>query len=848
MPRRRAAPARLSSPGLGMRAPLEVWKFGGASVADAAAIRRAARLIAGHEGPLVVVVSALAGVTDLLLQGAQRSAAGDARAASAAARGLYRLHNHVARQLLPESAARRELLLRIDAAAREYGELARVLIPLRELPPRLLDLLVVRGERLAAALLTAALHQARRRAVLVDALELVATDGRHGAAAPELAATRRLARPRLRPLLRGPRVSVVVPGFFGRAPDGGVATLGRGGTDLSATLLGRALGATRVVLWKDVAGILTADPRSVPDARLIPQLHRREAAEVAYYGAKVLHPRALIPLDGTRIPLQVRSFLHPERPGTEVSFRQTLAQYPVKAIATIAGQALVTVAGKGMLGVPGIAARTFAAVHEAALSVSTIFQASSESSIGFTLPEADAERALRAVRRAFAGELHAGLVDDVTARTGLAVVAVVGYGMAGTPGIAGRVFAALAAEGINVIAIAQGSSERNISFVVAAGDAANAARRVHAAFQLAKIGGGEVRVGRTTDVVLLGFGRVGRSLVEQIAATRDGVRVIGVLDRSGCVFEPRGLSRPRLLELARQKRAGRLLAELGGRRAPAEAALAFVASHAVSRPLLVDVTADETGGLLRQAAEHGFDIVLANKKPVAGTLAGYLRLLGAVARAGRRLRYEATVGAGLPVLDTYRKLVASGDTVLRIEGCVSGTLGHVLSALSEGRAFSETVREAIERGYAEPDPRDDLSGRDAARKGLILARLMGYHGPAAAAQDLTPRSLRGRPLSEFLRALPAQDTAWARRVERERARGRVLRYVVTATPAAVRAGLQAVPAASPIGALAGTRNLFHFTTRRYRHEPLVITGPGAGADVTAAGILNDIQYLAATAP
>jgi aspartokinase/homoserine dehydrogenase 1 len=291
----------------------------------------------------------------------------------------------------------------------------------------------------------------------------------------------------LGPLLaRG--VTPVVPGFFGAAPAGSVATLGRGGTDLTATLLARSLSAAEVVLWKDVTGILTADPRDVPGARVIPDLHRREAAEAAYFGAKVLHPRALIPLEGTRTTLRVRSFLDPEQPGTSVTARRGDARYPVKALATIRGQALVTVAGKGMMGVPGIAARTFAAVHAAGLSVSTIFQASSESSIGFTLPAGEAGPAVAALRRAFKEELSAGLVDDVASRTDVAVIAVVGEGMAGTPGIAGRVFTALAKAGLNVIAVAQGSSERNISFVVRSDQAGEAARQVHDAFQLAKIG------------------------------------------------------------------------------------------------------------------------------------------------------------------------------------------------------------------------------------------------------------------------------------------------------------------------------------------------------------------------
>src|SRR4029453_6874391 len=314
---------------------------------------------------------------------------------------------------------------------------------------------------------------------------------------------------------------VVIPGFIGRAPDGSVTTLGRGGTDLSATLFARVLGAKRVVLWKDVPGILTADPRIVPDARLIPQLHHREAAEVAHYGAKVLHPRALIPVSGTRIALHVRSFLDPTQPGTEVSARQALKGYPVKAIATLPGQAIVMVAGKGMVGVHGIAARTFTAVDAEGLSVSTIFQASSESSIGFTVPESQGERAVRRLRQTFRHEIEQGLIDGVSARANMTVIAVVGDGMAGTPGISARVFAALESGGINVVAIAQGSSERNISCVVAGDDAAEAARRVHAAFQLSKIGGGRPPVRPHTDVVLLRFGRGGPGAPAQ---TRTGRR------------------------------------------------------------------------------------------------------------------------------------------------------------------------------------------------------------------------------------------------------------------------------------------------------------------------------------
>jgi aspartokinase/homoserine dehydrogenase 1 len=828
----------------GSQPKLEVWKFGGAALADADGVGNAVRLVRAHKGPLVVVVSALSGVTDSLLDGARDAQAGDTRTADATSAAFVRRHRDIAQALIPAGAARRKVLATADQLAREYHEIAHAVARLGDLSLKASDILVARGERGASTLVAAALTAAGRRAEGVDAMELVVTDGRYGSAAPDIPATRRHARRRLSPLLkRG--VTPVVPGFFGAGPDGTLTTLGRGGTDLTATLLARTLGAARVVLWKDVEGILTADPRAVPDARLLPQMHHREATEVAYFGAKVLHPRALIPLDGSRVALQVRSFLKQDDPGTEVSSRKTLEAYPVKALATIRGQALVTVAGKGLMGVPGIAARTFSAIHDAGLSVSTIFQSSSESSIGFTVPGGEAERAVEALEATFEMELHAGLVDSVTARAGVAVLAVVGRGMAGTPGIAARVFSALAAGGINVIAIAQGSSELNISFVVEEDQAADAARAVHSAFQLAKIGGGRPPDRPRTDVVLLGFGRVGRALASQVTSTdRERVRIVAALDRSGYVFDPRGLSRRRLLRLAAGKDRGELLADLGGRAADAETALSDIAAHAVSRPALVDVTADETTPLLVAGLEHGFDLVLANKKPLAGSEAHYRRLLDTAEVTGRRLLYEATVGAGLPVIDTFRKLVASGDRILRVDGCVSGTLGYVLSAVEEGQPFSEIVRDAVDKGYAEPDPRDDLLGRDAGRKGLILARLLGYHGAAPVPDPLVPASFSRLPLEAFFKKLPSLDEDWRRRVEREAARGRVLRYVVRATARGVSARLQAVPRDSYFGILSGTRNRLAFTTRRYKDEPLAVGGPGAGAEVTAAGILNDIQSLA----
>jgi aspartokinase/homoserine dehydrogenase 1 len=598
-----------------------------------------------------------------------------------------------------------------------------------------------------------------------------------------------------------------------------------------------------------VPGLLTADPRVVPGARVIPQLHVREAAELAYYGAKVLHPRALIPLGARRIRVFVRPFADPAAAGTEVSTRRAPGRSPVKALAAIPGQAMVTVEGNGMLGVPGIAERTFGALFAAGISVSFISQASSEHSICFAVPARDAEGAQRAVRATFRDEIAQRLIDGVRVERGLATVAVVGIGMAGTVGVAARVFGALRDAGVNVVAIAQGSSELNISVVVAERAAADAQRAIHDAFQLGKIGGGAVGERARTDLVLLGFGQIGRRVAALASRpSRDGVvlRVVGVSDRSGIVFDAGGLSAGRLRSLAAAKRRGRTLSSVGGRPLHNERAVAWAASHALHRPILVDVTAADTAPAVLAALLGGLDVVLANKQPMTGPIAQFDELRRAARERGRHVLAEATVGAGLPVLDTHAKLAESGDRVRRMDGCLSGTLGFLFDEMARGRRFSEAVRDAMARGFTEPDPRDDLSGLDVARKALTLARLLGYRGELRdiAIESLVPRAARGWPLARFLDQLETFDRAWDARVRAAAAAGRVLRYVATASRARVRVGLLAADARNPFAALGGTDNQVVFVSDRYRERPLVVSGPGAGPDVTAAGVMNDILSLA----
>ncbi|MGQ0640915.1 MAG: bifunctional aspartate kinase/homoserine dehydrogenase I [Gemmatimonadaceae bacterium] len=829
---------------------ITIHKFGGASVANGAAMTHAARIVAGErDSRRVVVVSAMAGVTDALIAAAQCAARGDADGLRAIARQLQGAHLTAARALGAPSGERRALEAAIRQAFAELREMAVGVIAVRELTPRMLALIVSRGERLSARLMLAALRGASVRCELVDATELIVTHDDGVSASPNVTATTAAVRRRLLPLLaRG--VTPVVPGYFGQSPRGDVVTLGRGGSDLTATLLARGVAAAEVSLWKDVPGLLTADPRTVPNARVLPHVTPREVAELAYYGAKVLHPRALIPLGGRSTRLCIRPFADPNADGTEVSPRRASSGYPVTAVSAIPALALVTVEGNGMLGVPGIAARTFATLHGEGVSVSLISQASSEHSICLTVPDESAVPARDALRRAFADDITQGNIDGIQVRRDVAALALVGRGMSGTPGIAARAFEALASADINVVAIAQGASELNISIVVERGDLEAAIRRVHAAFQLDRIGGGTVARDARSDVVLLGFGVVARALADLWPRrARGGVRlrIVAVIDRSGYVFDANGLTRSRVVRMARAKQAGTPLAKMpAGHTTAPRAAVAAIASHALSHPILADLTADDTSPVLREGIVSGMELVLANKRPLAGPLEEMRDLMSTAQAHGRRIRHETTVGAGLPVIDTFHKLIEAGDRVARIEGATSGTLGFLLTELERGRSFSEALRRAMSLGYTEPDPRDDLSGMDVARKALILGRLMGYAGELrdVEVESLLPDWTRTLTRPAFLRRVSQLDAEWRDRVEQARKAGSVLRYLSTVTSRRVQVRLREVPLGTPFATLLGTDNQLVFTTARYRTNPLVIKGPGAGPGVTAAGVLNDILHLA----
>jgi aspartokinase/homoserine dehydrogenase 1 len=833
-----------------------VHKFGGAALADAAAIANVGAILAAEPAgqSRVVVTSALQGVTNALLAAIGHASAGERDAWRAIVNELRTRHVATANGLARADATGRasaNVVERIGAACRELEAQLDALAAADGPTASAADEILAHGERLAAQIVREMLDARGIASVVVDGAALVHTDGRHGNAAPDLARTDAEARRVVEPLLREGMV-VVVPGFIGAGPDGSVVTLGRGGSDLTATVLARALDAREVTLWKDVPGCMTADPRIVPEARVVATLDAREASELAYYGAKVLHPRTLIPLRSGMM-LRLRPFADPAAGGTTIVVGRVARGAPVRAISGVPAQALVAVSGTGMLGVPGVAARVFGTLAAAQVSVSMISQASSEQSICFTVPADQASEVAERLRDAFADELARREVDDIGVRAGLTTIAVVGSGMARTPGIAARIFGAVARAGVNVVAIAQGASERNVSFVVDEREAAAAVRAVHAAFRLDKVGGGRAaRRAEHTDVILLGMGRVGRELLEQfgeLARRGAPLRIVGLIDQGGFVFQPRGIGARQLAGLVLGKRGGGSLAQLpGGSAATTREAVDFMASHALSRPVLVDVASGDTAPALLSAIGHGMDLVMANKAPLSSALSVARAILDGAKANGRRVLHEATVGAGLPVIDTLQQLHASGDRVDSVDSSPSGTMGYLFSEMGRGSTFSAAVRQAMALGYTEPDPRDDLSGLDVARKGLILGRMLGYAGEMTdvTLESLVPESLRGVSRDEFLAALPECDSDWARRIADARAQGQVLRYRARATRGGVRVGLVSVPAGSALASLDGTDNLFVFTTARYRDRPLVVSGPGAGAAVTAAGVLGDILRLTAS--
>ena len=812
-----------------------VMKFGGASLADAPRIRHAVGIVlrSARVSRPVVVVSALHEVTDQLLELARRAADRDAgwRAGVAAMR-----ERHAG--LVPElalAAERTALLRAIEHIFAELEDLLHGVYLLRECSPRTRDAVLSIGERVAAPLVAAAIRAAGGAAREVDARRLVVTDADFGRARVDLDETFRRAREALGDATDVP----VVTGFLGATPKGETTTLGRSGSDYTASLLAAALAADALELWKDVDGVLSADPRLVPGAFPLAELSYAELMELSHFGAKVIHPPSLHPARRHGVPLRIRNVNRPDSPGTIVLERAAPSPHPVRGISAIPRVTLLRLEGDGMVGVPGVAMRLFGALARYKVSVILISQASSEHSICFAVAPEDAEAAQAAVSEEFALEKRVGLVDDLVSDDQCAVLAVVGEGMREQPGLAGRLFGVLGARGVNVRAIAQGSSELNLSLVISRDDQRRAVGAVHDAFFAPDRS--------EAAIAVLGTGNVGGTLLRQLheltSRPTSPVRVRVVAIANGHHMATAGSDAGLPLGTWRQRLAEGMPTDLQ------RIAEAIVSARGGAPRILVDCTASaETARIFPTLLRMGVSVVAANKLPFSGPLSRFEELRASARHGGACLRYEATVGAGLPVLSTLASLVSAGDRVRRIEGVLSGTLNFLAERLRVGERFSAAVRKAHENGFTEPNPWDDLSGEDVRRKLCILARTAGLALEPAQIEVVPP--VPGSGWDRLgLEALLARLAEHDEEIERERAAaeaaGQRLRFVATLAPdGEVSARLRPVGPDHPCFELLGADNLIAFTTDRYRSSPLVVRGPGAGPEVTAAGVLADVLETA----
>jgi bifunctional aspartokinase / homoserine dehydrogenase 1 len=811
-------------------------KFGGSSVADAERYRHVAALLQDSPAPRVAVVSAMQGVTDALIALANAASAGDDWQAA-----WSQLRNrHCAQAALLDPLNSHALGAWFDtefsALAESFGRIAAA----RELNDHALAAVQGLGEVWSSRLLQAALGGEASGWARLDARDvLVAHPGELGVAVDWPRTRARFSDWRA----RHPQRDVVVTGFVARDPDGRDATLGRNGSDYSGAIFAVLFGASELTIWTDVDGVLSADPRLVPDAVCLPSMSYAEACELAYFGAKVLHPQTMAPAMQAGLPILIRNSRKPAAPGTRIAADNpdTAAASPVKGLSLVRDMAVLELSGAGLIGVPGTAERMFAALRDAGVSVTMISQGSSEHSICCVVPAAQADRGRDAVRAAFAEAIADGQVEGVDATGGIAVLAAVGDGMVGMPGVSARLFEGLARARVNIRAIAQGASERNISVAVSDADAVRGLRAAHSAFWLSPA---------TLSVGLIGPGNVGRALLAQLADAlprfADEPRMQHRLDlRLRAVASSQRMA----LADAHLDPAGAIDALVGGETLDLDRFAAHVRAEHLPHALIVDCSgSDAVAARYPEWLAMGIHVVTPSKHAGSGDWARYRAIREAEKRGGL-FRYEATVGAGLPVIQTLRSLLDTGDALTGIEGVLSGTLAWLFNRYDGSAPFSELVAEAKALGYTEPDPRDDLSGTDVARKLVILAREAGASLSLVDVdiESLVPASLHDVSRDEFLSRMHELDAPMQARLDAARAQGRSLRYLAQLDADGVaRVGL-AMP--EPGHASLSSRltdNLIQFRTRRYAHNPLVVQGPGAGADVTAAGVFGDILAISRT--
>lgn len=807
---------------------MKVLKFGGSSVGSHEGLMNLKKIVEEQAAPCVVVVSALGGVTDLLLRTAVMAAEGN-DAYKDGVTYLYECHHDLVRSSITDRPD--ELIAELDGMLDELGSIYHGLSLIRDLSEKTRALVVSYGERLSSKIVARLVPGS----ILHDSREFIKTEHKHRRSILATELTNQLVRSEFNDLSKGIHI---VPGFI--ATDmhtGEVTNLGRGGSDYTASIIAASLGAEVLEIWTDVDGFMTADPRVIPTAYTINSLSYLEAMELCNFGAKVIYPPTIYPVCVRNIPILVKNTYRPEAPGSVIRDRIEDDRKPIKGISSISGTALITVTGLSMVGVIGVNRRIFSALADNGISVFLVSQASSENSTSVGVRDVDAAEAVRVLDREFNKEIATGAMNPMHVEKGLATVAIVGENMKHTPGIAGKLFGALGRSGISVIACAQGASETNISFVVDGRFLRKSLNVIHDSFFLSEY--------KELNLFICGIGTVGGMLIEQIASQKEELmrthrlklNVVGIASSRRALFSREGIDLSRYREL---------LATEGIDSNPSILRDEVVGMN-IFNSVFVDCTASkEIAELYQTFLEHNINIVAANKVAASSTYEIYRRLKTTALSRGVKFLYETNVGAGLPIIGTINDLRSSGDRILKIEAVLSGTLNYIFNAISADVPFSETVSLAKELGYSEPDPRIDLSGIDVMRKLVILTREGGYH----AEQDqvkrslFVPEELFEGSLEEFWRRLPELDAGFEKRRYKLEAEGKRWRFVARMENGEMSVGLEAVGVSHPFYGLEGSNNIVLLTTERYREYPMMIQGYGAGAAVTAAGVFANIISIA----
>ena len=819
---------------------MEVIKFGGSSLVDASAMTQVADVLAARkEVPKFVVLSAMGGATDALLQAGR--AARDGNPAWHTIVSDLRARHLTAASALLKGAAADAVVTEIEEGLSYARSICEGLQLLHEFSDHTKAALVSMGERLSVPLMHAILKQRGFKAGRLSALEIVVTDSQYAAAVVDRERTADHLRVAMEALCECD--VVVMEGFVGRDDQGEVTTLGRCGSDLTASLVASMLGASHMEKSTDVPGMLTADPRVVPSAKIIDSMSYEEAMELCHFGAKVIYPPTLIPLREAGIPLVIRSTFDTHSKGTTISANPDPGT-GVRGVSSIDGMALVTLVGGGMVGIPGYSRRMFMALSMRQVNVVLITQGSSEHSITVAVQEDEVDKALEALNEEFESDVKVGKVEPFRVERGLSILALVGDAMHHHTGLSGRAFDALGKNGINIYAIAQGSTERNISIVIQKSDVAKALRALHSSLF-------EREVCRV-NLFCAGVGNVGGTLLGQIQKAHDDLlsehaidlRVVGLANSRQFVLDAEGVALNCWQELMDENSIQGGLSSF----------ISSIKNFNLENSLFVDNTASEAvAGVYEEVLQASIGVVASNKIAAADTQARYEGLKRIARAKNTQYRFETNVGAGLPVIDTIEHLVQSGDRIHRIDAVLSGTLNYLFSTFGSECGFVESVKGAMDAGFTEPDPRIDLSGVDVKRKILILAREAGYTMEMADVENpgFLPPALMEGSVADFLDKLPTAEEDMQTRLAQAASEGLQLRYVASFELSAsgepkARVGLQALPPTHAFCQLQGSDNAVMLHTDRYVDRPLVIQGAGAGADVTAMGVFADIMRFAAT--